>query len=707
MRACQPDRSGAVVRDGIASAYDVYGENNSPTVMLLRTWAIAQSLHWKFQIPVLARRFRVIAMDGRGQGRSDRPHDPAAYSLEEAVCDVIAVMDETQTPQAVIAGVSLGGSLAAAVARAHPDRVSGAALIAPTLIGLTEPHWARSLYSFTDEPVSDEGWALYNAHAWRRDLGKFAEFFWSQIFTEPHSTKQLEDGVGWTLETDAEVLVATIYGATGPMTHDDQVAALEQVRCPTLVIHGTDDQVIPVACGVAAADITGGDLLLIEGGGHCPQARDPMRVNRALLEFVDRVTPPQEREPRHTTWTRALNRRKRVLYLSSPIGLGHARRDLAVVRELRALHDDVQVEWLAQHPVTTFLADAREAVHPASAFLRNESEHIESEAREHDLHAFQAIRRMDEILVSNFSIVQDVVEDGDYDVVVGDEAWDLDYFWHENPELKRSAYVWMTDFVGWLPMPDGGQDEAALTADYNAEMIEHVERFKRVRDASLFVGDPDDIVPDTFGPGLPDIRTWTEKHYDFCGYITGFDAAEFDDRDAVRRRLGYDADEPLVVVTVGGSGVGSPLLHKVVDAYPRLCKEVAGLRMLVVAGPRVDTAELPSYDGVEIRGYVPELLAHLAACDAAIVQGGLTTTMELVATGRPFLYFPLGRHFEQQRHVRHRLQRHGAGVCLDYTHVDADDIAIALAQQLAATTNYLPVPSDGAARAARVIAELI
>ena len=132
---------------------------------------------------------------------------------------------------------------------------------------------------------------------------------------------------------------------------------------------------------------------------------------------------------------------------------------------------------------------------------------------------------MDEILLANFSVLQDVVESGDYDLIIGDESWDLDYFWHENPELKRAAYVWMTDFVGWLPMPDGGEHEAMLAADYNAEMIEHIARFRRVRDRSIFVGDPDDIVPAAFGPGLPSIRAWTEEHYDFAGYVTGFDPA--------------------------------------------------------------------------------------------------------------------------------------------------------------------------------------
>ena len=113
---------------------------------------------------------------------------------------------------------------------------------------------------------------------------------------------------------------------------------------------------------------------------------------------------------------------------------------------------------------------------------------------------------MDEILVSNFMVFHDVVREGDYDLWIGDEAWDLDYFLHENPELKTAAYAWLTDFVGWLPMPPGGEREAALTADYNADMLEQIARYPRVRDRSLFVGDPGDVVANRFGAGLPSIR---------------------------------------------------------------------------------------------------------------------------------------------------------------------------------------------------------
>ena len=436
--------------------------------------------------------------------------------------------------------------------------------------------------------------------------------------------------------------------------------------------------------------------MTLEGSGHGPHVRDPVRTTCCCGTSPS----PPDRRPR---WVRGKARPKRVLYISSPIGLGHARRDVAIADELRKLHPGLEIDWLAQHPVTAVLAARGERVHPASEYLASESGHIESESAGHDLHAFQAIRRMDEILLANFMVFHDVVRDEDYDLWIGDEAWELDYYLHENPEQKHAAYAWLTDFVGWLPMPGAGEREALLTADYNAEMIEHIDRFPRVRDRAIFVGDPGDIVPDAFGPGLPLIRDWTQQHYAFPGYITGFDPGQLADRQA----LGYRDDERVCLVTVGGSGVGGPLLHKVIAAYPEARDRVPGLRMIVVTGPRIDPASLPAHDGLEIRPYVHELYRHLAVCDLAVVQGGLTTTMELTATRRPFLYFPLRDHFEQNLHVRHRLERYRAGRCMDYNSTTPADIAAAIASEIGRDVDYRPVATDGAARAAAMLASLL
>jgi predicted glycosyltransferase len=391
--------------------------------------------------------------------------------------------------------------------------------------------------------------------------------------------------------------------------------------------------------------------------------------------------------------------------VSSPIGLGHARRDVAIVHELRALHPDLDVQWLAQHPVTAVLAEHAESVHPASYLLAGESAHVESEAGEHDLHVFQAYRRMDEILVANFMVFHDLVTEEHFDLVVADEGWDIDYFLHENPELKRSPFAWLTDFVGWLPMPDGGAAEVALTADYNAEMIEQIARYPRMRDRSIFVGNPDDLVEDPLGPGLPSVRDWTTAHFAFAGYVTG--APPMVDREALRERLGYRPDERVCVVAVGGSGVGGPLLRRIADGFPHAKEKVPELRMVVVCGPRIDPASVPVPPGVEVRGYVPELHRELAACDVAVVQGGLTTTMELVAARRPFLYFPLAHHFEQQVHVPHRLGRYRAGRRMEYAAADPERIAEELVRALDTPVDYVSVETDGARTAARMLAELL
>jgi pimeloyl-ACP methyl ester carboxylesterase/predicted glycosyltransferase len=694
-RARYPDEEGWVQRDGVRLFYEIYG-SGSPTVLLLPTWSIIHSRHWKAQIPYLARHFRVVTFDGRGIGKSDRPRGVAAYLESEFAADALAVMDATRTERAVLAGLSCGALWGTLLAADHPERVAGVVYISPA-VPLAPGHPERSICErFEEELESDEGWAKYNRHYWLRDYRGFLEFFFARMFNEPHSTKQIEDCVGWGLETDPETLADTT-AALNLCGREEFSKTVDRVRAPVLVIHGDRDLIRPHAAGAALARVTGGELVTLAGAGHGPQARDPVKVNLLMREFVERD------RPRERTWARGRARRRRALFVSSPIGLGHARRDVAIARELRALHPDLEIDWLAQHPVTAVLEAEGERIHPASAQLANESGHIESESAEHDLHCFQAWRRMDEILVANFMVFHDVARDGGYDLWIGDEAWELDYYLHENPELKAAAYVWLTDFVGWLPV----EDEGFLTADYNAEMIEHIARFPRVRDRALFVGDPDDVVAERFGPQLPAIRDWTERHFDFPGYVSGFDPAAFTDRERLRAELGYRPGERVCIVTVGGSGVGAHLLRRVMAAFPAAKERVPDLRMIVVAGPRIDPAALPAADGLEVRTYVHDLYRHLAACDLAVVQGGLTTAMELTANKRPFLCFPLRHHFEQNFHVRHRLERYGAGRYMDFDESGPEEIATAIAEEIGREVEYRDVDPDGAARAASAIAELL
>ncbi len=699
-RALSPVESGYAALGGVRVGYEVFGAGDR-TLLLLPPWAIIHSSFWKLQVPYLARHFRVVTFDGRGNGRSDRPRSAAEYGPRASAQDALAVLDAVGAQDCVLVSHCGNAGGALVLAAEHPDRVRGAVFMSPAL-PLTPPLPERTGFPFDEVLATSEGWAKSNRHYWQRDFRGYLEFFFGRCYPEPHSTKQREDGIAWALQTTPETLAATIEaeGLDEPTVRE----LIARLACPLLVTQGDEDLLIPTDRGSRFADLTGAELLVLEGAGHCPNARDPVRFNLALRDFAERAYGPASTRG---TWRRAVRRRKRALYVSSPIGLGHAWRDVAIARELRAIEPELEIDWLAQDPVTSVLQACGERIHPGSSLLANESRHIAAESREHELDVFQAWRRMDEILLANFMVFHDVADAEHYDLWIGDEAWDLDYYLHENPELKTAAYCFLTDFVGWLPMPEGGEAEARLTADYNAEMIEQVARFPRVRDRAIFVGSPEDIVPRDFGEGLPGIRPWVEEHFDFSGYVLAPDAGHPPDRAALRARLGYRPDDRICLVTVGGSGVGASLLARVIESLQYARRRIPDLRMIAVCGPRIDPGGFAARDGLEVVGYVHGLSEHLAACDVAVVHGGLTTCMELVAAKRPFLYFPLKRHFEQNLHVRHRLERYAVGRPMSFDTATAQAIGDAIADALGETPAYAEVERDGAARAAQMIATLL
>ena len=286
-RARYSDTTGFIERDGVHVFYEVYGAGE-PTILLLPTWSIIHSRFWKLQIPDLARRYRVITFDGRGNGRSDRPTAPEAYAESEFAADALAVMGATTTDRAVLVGLSMGAQRGLLLASDHPERVAGAVFIGPSLaLQQTIPGRER-VNDFSERLDTDEGWAKYNEHYWRRDYRSFLEFFFSQCFSEAHSTKPTEDAVGWGLETDPETLIRT-HVAAGIGDRDATLARIARVRCPVLVINGRDDRIAPFAHGEELARASGGRLITIEGGGHIPNARDPVKVNLAIRDFVESI----------------------------------------------------------------------------------------------------------------------------------------------------------------------------------------------------------------------------------------------------------------------------------------------------------------------------------------------------------------------------------------------------------------------------------
>ena len=199
MRARQPDSSGYVVNDGVRVYYEVHG-SGSPTILLMPSWAITQSRMWKMQVPYLARHFRVLTYDPRGNGRSDRPGTAAAYDADRIVDDALAVMDATGTDDAVLVGLCTGALWATMLQQREPGRVLGLVAISPTLTldpPVTDLH---PVYDFEAELDTDEGWAKENRAYWKRDWEGYIRFYISQLAssrTRPRCTTTWSSG-GWT-----------------------------------------------------------------------------------------------------------------------------------------------------------------------------------------------------------------------------------------------------------------------------------------------------------------------------------------------------------------------------------------------------------------------------------------------------------------------------------------------------------------------------
>ena len=676
----QPAREGFVEQSGVRSWYAQYG-TQGPWLAFAPIYQIANTHLLRGVVPWLSQHFRVVVMDLRGNGRSDRPSAAADYTFDHYYADFVAVLDRLEVERVAVVGISATAMTAIRLAAEQPQRVSHL---------VTAGGWVSMKF---DDPAKVQQSEVALARM-RSDWPGFLDGFFANVFSEPHSTKPYEDGV---VRHGAATDGATVaMGRTGWLGTDMREAA-RKVHCPALVIYGDGDRNVPFAQAETMLEcMPQARLLTVVGGGHLMAARDPVAFAQAVREFVG--APPSR-----ATWVRAMARKRKALFVSSAIGLGHVQRDLAIARAMRKLEPDLAIDWFTVQPASTYLEREGEHVHPACRLLANESRHFEQQAGEHDLQAFFALRTMDEIMSLNFLVFADVLRAEHYDIVIGDEAWDVDYHYHENPELKRQPFVFLTDFIGCLPMEEGNEREAFLCADRNADDIEHVARYPWIRDRAIFVGNVEDTPELPFGPGLPGIRDWARKNFAFTGYALPFDPAALADTQALRRRHGYAEGEKLVVAAIGGTAVGAPLLAHIAQAFPHMKRQAPELRMVLVAGPRVARESIAEQDGLVVLPYVHNLFEHLACADLALVQGGLSTCMELVATRRPFLSFPLERHFEQCIHVRHRLHNYCADCSVRLQELTARELADRALQAMHALVAYKPVETDGAQRAAQQI----
>lgn len=284
--ARRPDTSGfATSPDGVRLAYDIYGSGDR-TLVLLPSAPIVHSRQWKAQIHFLSRYYRVVAFDGRGNGRSDRPTDPAAYTDDRMVEDVAAVMAAAATARAVLVGLCVDGVWRAIrLAAERPEQVDGIVAFSVGVPGLSRTHQHYLDVRFDDVLPTDEGWAKLNRHYWRRDYPGFARFFFEQMATEPHSTKLIDDAAGWAVDGSVDVMIAE-HGADFTLDLEGIEAICRRITCPMLIVHGTDDRCQPIAKAHRLAELTGAPLVIVEGANHMIPGRHPVLANLLIRDFV-------------------------------------------------------------------------------------------------------------------------------------------------------------------------------------------------------------------------------------------------------------------------------------------------------------------------------------------------------------------------------------------------------------------------------------
>ena len=371
MRAREPDVQAYVDRDGLRIAYetfnDVAADHGRPTVLFVPIDSCVQSRAWKAQVPYLSQHYRVVTIDPRGNGRSDRPTDPAEYGDLDFVADTVAVMDAAGVDRAVLVGICVSAWQAMLVASLHAERVQGVVAIGPWLYDNTPPlpFRAEAAEHFEDELPSYEGWRWATGTSSREGWPEFSAFFFDQMLCEPHSTKQLEDIVGFDAarrrggpargpRTAAEV-PRDIGGDRGAAARDRPAGARDPGHRGPLPAPGPGQNLAEVDRSRAPGP-----------GGLRPPADGPATRSRSTARSRASSTGSPARPPPPRPRGGGTKRRPRALYLSSPIGLGHVRRDLAIADAMREQRPDLEIQWLTQSPVAEFLEQRGEVVHPAS-----------------------------------------------------------------------------------------------------------------------------------------------------------------------------------------------------------------------------------------------------------------------------------------------------------------------------------------------------
>jgi UDP-N-acetylglucosamine:LPS N-acetylglucosamine transferase len=358
-----------------------------------------------------------------------------------------------------------------------------------------------------------------------------------------------------------------------------------------------------------------------------------------------------------------------------------------------------------QETTRSFLAEAGEELHPQVDTYQSDTLPAERASSGGQLNLIEYLMKARKDWAQNVEAFRNIIQKDDFDVIVGDETYEILVAMLRKQVTTNVPFVIMYDFLGldamtWNPI------ERIGVYYWNYVWAKDGKVLSGGRNRALFVGELEDIPDKRFGVFLPNRREHGKAHYEFIGYVFPFDPGEYSTKETVKTSLGY-GEEPLVMCAIGGTSMGKGLLELCGQAYPIIRQRIPDVRMVLVCGPRIPPESLDVPAGVGVRGFVPDLYKHFAASDIAVVQGGGTTTLELTALRRPFIYFPMEGQCEQEVAVASRLARHRAGIRMTYSETDATALAENILSHMGKEVSYEHIPVDGADRAAETILSLI
>jgi 3-oxoadipate enol-lactonase len=267
-----PDQSGFADANGARLYYGVYGEGEP---LLLIMGLGANHLSWTAQIPIYSREFQVIVFDNRGTGQSDFPAG-VDYTIPLLADDAAALLEFLGIDAAHVYGVSMGGMIAQELALRHPEKVRS------LILGATSPGGPHAI---APDPQALQGLLDQGAAVDRAVNPALLEILFSPSYLAEQGSELLEkfQRLADYPATSPEAYAAQLRAAARHDTYD----RLPDIAAPTLVLHGTDDPLLPVGnAHILAERIPGAKLVLFEGARHAYILEKQSEADAAVLDFL-------------------------------------------------------------------------------------------------------------------------------------------------------------------------------------------------------------------------------------------------------------------------------------------------------------------------------------------------------------------------------------------------------------------------------------